>query len=162
MVWCFKVLIYFYDNLTIKDHFQVNKGKVIDMRSAKIILSLTFVFILIVLTGCERKAEPIDLPSIENVKSIEAITIEGDRVDITESGQIETIMTALIVAEPIQVKSVNDQPTNVDAYRTININTVGESTVVYYYDKNSKHYIEQPYRGIYELEDNLEVILLQE
>ncbi|MDO4392788.1 MAG: DUF5301 domain-containing protein [Bacillota bacterium] len=117
---------------------------------------------MIVLTGCERKAEPIDLPSIENVKSIEAITIEGDRVDITESGQIETIMTALIVAEPIQVKSVNDQPTNVDAYGTININTVGESTVVYYYDKNSKHYIEQPYRGIYELKDNLEVILLQE
>ena len=47
-------------------------------------------------------------------------------------------------------------------YGTISINTVGESTVVYYYDKDSKHYIEQPYRGIYEMEDYLEETLLQE
>ena len=65
-------------------------------------------------------------------------------------------------AEPTRLESVNNQPANVDAYGTISINTDGESTVVYYYDKDSKHYIEQPYRGIYELKDNLEETLLQE
>ena len=81
---------------------------------------------------------------------------------ITEVSQMEKVTTALSAAEPTRVQSVNDQPTNVDAYGTISINTVGESIVVYYYDKDSKHYIEQPYRGIYELEDNLEETLRQE
>ena len=65
-------------------------------------------------------------------------------------------------AEPTRAQSVNDQPANVNAYGTININTAGEATVVHYYDKDSKHYIEQLYRGIYELKDNLEETLLQE
>ena len=111
------------------------------------ILILTMICILTVLAGCGKKAEPIDLPSNEAV---------------TEANQIETVMTALSAAEPTRLESVNDQPTNVDAYGTISINTVGESTVVYYYDKDSKHYIEQPYRGIYEMEDYLEETLLQE
>ena len=118
--------------------------------------------ILTVLAGCGKKAEPIDLPSNEAVTSIEVITIDGAKTDITETTQIETVMTALSAAKPTRVQSVNDQPANVDAYGTISINTAGEATVVYYYDKDSKHYIEQPYRGIYELEDNLEETLRQE
>ena len=118
--------------------------------------------ILTVLAGCGKKAEPIDLPSNEAVISIEVFTLDGAKADITEANQIETVMTALSAAEPTRLESVNDQPTNVDAYGTISINTVGESTVVYYYDKDSKHYIEQPYRGIYEMEDYLEETLLQE
>ena len=126
------------------------------------VLIITMICILTVLAGCGKKAEPIDLPSNEAVISIEVITLDGAKADITEANQIETVMTALSAAEPTRLESVNDQPTNVDAYGTISINTVGESTVVYYYDKDSKHYIEQPYRGIYELEDNLEETLFQE
>lgn len=127
-----------------------------------LLLILTIICILTVLAGCRKKAEPIDLPSNEAVISIEIITIEGTKADITETNQIETVMTALSAAEPTRLESVNDKPTNVDAYGTISINTVGESTVVYYYDKDSKHYVEQPYRGIYEMEDHLEESLLQE
>ncbi|MST51608.1 DUF5301 domain-containing protein [Hornefia butyriciproducens] len=126
------------------------------------ILIITMICILTVLAGCGKKAEPIDLPSNEAVTSIEVITIDGAKADITETTQIETVMTALSAAKPTRVQSVNDQPANVDAYGTISINTAGEATVVYYYDKDSKHYIEQPYRGIYELEDNLEETLRQE
>lgn len=125
-------------------------------------LIITMTCILTVLAGCGKKAEPIDLPSNEAVTSIEVITIDGAKTDITETTQIETVMTALSAAKPTRVQSVNDQPANVDAYGTISINTAGEATVVYYYDKDSKHYIEQPYRGIYELEDNLEETLFQE
>ena len=106
------------------------------------VLIITMICILTVLAGCGKKAEPIDLPSNEAVISIEVITLDGAKADITEANQIETVMTALSA--------------------TISINTVGESTVVYYYDKDSKHYIEQPYRGIYEMEDYLEETLLQE
>lgn len=106
-----------------------------------LLLILTIICILTVLAGCRKKAEPIDLPSNEAVISIEIITIEGTEADITETNQIETVMTALSAAEPTRLESVNDKPTNVDAYGTISINTVGESTVVYYYDKDSKHYL---------------------
>jgi predicted small lipoprotein YifL len=128
----------------------------------KMIAFLLTVICVVMLAGCGKKAEPIDLPSNEAVISIEVITLDGAKADITEANQIETVMTALSAAEPTRLESVNDQPTNVDAYGTISINTVGESTVVYYYDKDSKHYIEQPYRGIYEMEDYLEETLLQE
>ena len=118
----------------------------------KIVILLAIVCI-VMLAGCGKKAEAIDLPSNEAVTSIEVITIDGAKADITETTQIETAT---------RVQSVNDQPANVNAYGTISINTAGEATVVYYYDKDSKHYIEQPYRGIYELKDNLEETLLQE
>lgn len=70
-------------------------------------------------------------------------------------------MTALSATESTREQSVNDKPTKVDAYGTININTDDESTVVYYYDIGGKHYLEQPYIGIYKLEDSLEDTLLQ-
>lgn len=120
------------------------------------------VFILVLLFGCGKKAEPIDMPLNDAVKSIEIITTDGAKVDITENSQILTVMAALSTASPTRAESVNDQPMNIDAYGTISIHTASESTVVYYYDKDSKHYIEQPYRGIYELEDSLEAVLLQE
>ena len=126
------------------------------------VLIITMICILTVLAGCGKKAEPIDLPSNEAATSIEVITTDGAKVDITEASQIEIVITALSAAEPTRVQSVNDQPASVDAYGTISIKTAGESTVIYYYDKDSKHYIEQPYRGIYEMEDYLEETLLQE
>ena len=80
-----------------------------------LLLILTTICILTVLAGCGKKAEPIYLPSNEAVIRIEAITIDGAIVYITEADQIKTVMTALSAAEPTRVRSVNDQPTNVDA-----------------------------------------------
>ena len=124
----------------------------------KMIAVLITVVCIVMSVGCGKKAEPIDLPSNEAVISIEVIAIDGAKVDITEASQIETVMTALSAAEPTRTQSVNDQPTNVDAYGTVSINTDSESTVVYYYDKDSKHYVEQPYRGIYEMEDYISAL----
>ena len=100
------------------------------------------------------------MPSNDAVTSIKVATLGGAKIDITEAGQIEIVMDALSAAEPTRAQSVDDQPTNVDAYGTVSINTAGESTVVYYYEKDGKHFIEQPYRGIYKIEDSLEGLLL--
>ena len=91
-----------------------------------------------------KKADPIDLPSSGGVTSIEFVTLTEAKVDITEARHIKKIMDALKTAEPTRMQSVNDQPTNVDTCGTDNIKTTAETTVVYYYNKNSKHYIEQP------------------
>ena len=103
-----------------------------------------------------KKAAPIDIPPIDDTISIEVITIGGSKADILDKNQIEAVMNHLISAEPTRIQSVNDQPTNEEAFGTININTDDVVWVLYYYEKNGKHYIEQPYRGVYELKENFE------
>ena len=121
---------------------------------------VTILFAIALLSGCGEMAEPIDIPSKDAVTSIEVMTSDGAGDNITETAQIEMIMNDLNAAEPTRLQSVNDQPTNVDVYGTVSIKTAGEVVVLYYYDKDGKHYIEQPYRGIYELEESIEDRLL--
>ena len=121
---------------------------------------VTILFAIALLSGCGKMAEPIDIPSKDAVTSIEVMTSDGAGENITETAQIEMIMNDLNAAEPTRLQSVNDQPTNVDVYGTVSIKTAGEVVVLYYYDKDGKHYIEQPYRGIYELEESIEDRLL--
>ena len=121
---------------------------------------VTILFAIALLSGCGKMAEPIDIPSKDAVTSIEVMTSDGADENITETAQIEMIMNDLNAAEPTRLQSVNDQPTNVDVYGTVSINKAGDVVVLYYYDKDGKHYIEQPYRGIYELEESIEDRLL--
>ena len=121
---------------------------------------VTILFAIALLSGCGKMADPIDIPSKDAVTSIEVMTSDGAGENITETAQIEMIMNDLDAAVPTRLQSVNDQPTNVDVYGTVSINTAGEVVVLYYYDKDGKHYIEQPYRGIYELEESIEDRLL--
>ena len=72
------------------------------------VLIITMICILTVLSGCGKKAEPIDLPSNDAVTSIEVITIDGAKADITEASKIETIMATLSAAKPTRAQSVND------------------------------------------------------
>lgn len=72
---------------------------------------------------------------------------------------MEQILYIVRDAEPTRSQSVNDQPTNVDAYGTITINTDADPTVVYYYEKDGKYYVEQPYVGIYRLDFNPEAVM---
>ena len=67
---------------------------------------------------------------------------------------------SMYLEDVTRLQSVNDQPTNVDVYGTVSIKTAGEVVVLYYYDKDGKHYIEQPYSGIYELAESIEDRLL--
>ena len=122
----------------------------------KKIIAAAIVFALALLAGCGEKAEPIDIPSDDAVTSIEVITLSGAKADIPEASQIEIVMDALRAAKPTRTRSVSDQPANVDVYGTVSINTTGEATVVYYYDKDGKHFIEQPYRGVYELDKSID------
>lgn len=128
----------------------MSKRKTIITNVLLVIVILSVWFIL------PRKAAPIDIPPIDDTISIEVIKIGGGKADILDMNQIETVMNHLISAEPTRTRAVNDQPTNVEAFGTININTGDVVWVLYYYEKNGKHYIEQPYRGVYELKESFE------
>jgi len=121
------------------------------MKKTQNIIAVFIAIMMILLAGCGKKAESIDITSGDIVTSIEVITTNGSKVDITEADQIKDVVNALKAAEPTRMESVNDQPTNVDSYGTVSINTDDGSTEIYYYDKDGKHYLEQPYTGIYEM-----------
>ena len=129
------------------------------MKKKKRFTAAAIVLALALLAGCGSLAAPIDLPPDDAVTDIGIVTIAGDEITVTEPGRIEAILNLLRAAEPTRRPSVNDQPTNVTAYVTVSIHADGQTTVVYYYEKNGGHCIEQPYRGIYRTKDGLEDLL---
>ena len=50
---------------------------------------------------------------------------------------------------------IQDYP-SAEEYGTINIENNGGMTTMFYYEENGKYYIECPYKGIYEIENNFE------
>lgn len=131
------------------------------MKKTNRIIMAAILLSLALLAGCGKRAAPIDLPSDDAVTAVRMITMSGEEISFTEPRRIKVAMDLLRAAEPTRTPSVNDQPTNVASYGTVSIYAGGQSTVVYYYEKDGSHYIEQPYRGIYRTADNLEDLLSQ-
>lgn len=111
---------------------------------------------IVSLVGCGKTAEPISLPASVDVTKIDIETPDGARISFNVFSDIEQIVETLNGAEPTRTPSVNDQPTNVDAYGRVSIDSGGETTVLYYYDRDGRHFVEQPYAGIYELKQSFE------
>ena len=129
------------------------------MKKTHRIIMAAILLALALLAGCGKKAAPIDLPSDDAVAAVGMITMSGEDIYFTDPDRIKAAMDILRAAEPTRRQSVNDSPTNVARYGIVSIYAGGQTTVVYYYEKDGKHYIEQPYRGIYRPEDGIEAIL---
>ena len=136
-------------------------GRMEDMKQTNRIITAAILLALALLAGCGKPAAPIDLPSDHAVTEVGGVTINGEEFAVTEPDQIEAVMRLLRAAEPTRRQSVNDSPSNVASYGIVSIYAGDRTTVVYYYEKDGKHYIEQPYRGIYRLEDSPEDLLFQ-
>lgn len=135
-------------------------GVNVKMKKKKVIAAV-ILLALVLLAGCAKPAAPMDLPPDDAVTGVSIVTTTGDEVAVTEPGKIEAVMNLLRAAKPTRRQSVNDQPTNVASYGTVNLHADGQATVVYYYEKDGGHYIEQPYRGIYRAEASPEDLLRQ-
>ena len=119
------------------------------------------VLALALLAGCGKPAAPMDLPPDNAVTEAVIVTMNGGKIAVTEPDRIEAVMHFLRAAEPTRTPSVNDQPTNVAAYGTVSVNAGGRTTVVYYYEKDGRYYLEQPYQGIYRTAYSPEDLLSQ-
>lgn len=129
---------------------------IVKMKKTNKIITVLAVLALALLAGCGKRAAPIDLPPDTAVTEVCVVTMNGEEIAVTEPDRIEAVMRFLRAAEPTRRQSVNDRPTNVAIYGIVTIRAGDRTTVVYYYEKSGGYYIEQPYQGIYRIENSLE------
>lgn len=108
--------------------------------------------------GCGKKGKAPELPNAGDVESISITTIEGAEIRYSETKMIQDILECLSEAKKTKEQSVQDFPVNQE-YGRIDIANNGGTTTVFYYEEKGKHYIEQPYEGIYETEKNFEDVI---
>ena len=114
-----------------------------------ILLSIGMIMcILLSACGTSAKADPIVLPTTEDIISISA-SDDNATATCTEGEQIGEIMSILMDMESTSKSSVNDSP-NVDEYVKIDLNCSDNTvTTIFFYEDSGTRYVEQPYQGIY-------------
>ncbi len=127
----------------------------------KLIIAMVFIIVL-VLSGCVNKtepieppskADPIELPPINEIISVEITTGIEDIIHKDEAW-IKSFIQKVSEATPTSKKSVQDVPT-VSKYTRVDI--VGDKKIssIFIYEENSEYYIEQAYRGIYKTDETI-------
>lgn len=115
------------------------------------ILSVLWVIAAVLTGGWGRAADPVSLPEPGDVCSICLVSAAGAERETADREEIAALLQTLREASPTRMASVNDAPGNGTAYGTITIRTDDGETVLYFYDRDGTHYLEQPYQGIYTL-----------
>lgn len=120
-----------------------------------LVLALVCVFRLI---GCGQQAEPIVLPAVDEIDSINITTFDNNEITCSDEEWIEQFIDILSNTETTTKESVQDIP-NVENYGKLDISYDNKITTVFYYAERGKYYIEQPYQGIYVTDVDIEAFL---
>ena len=116
-------------------------------RIAMHIISLIVVFLLSACSS-QKVADPIVLPEAGDLTSISVVSGDITATSIDEQWMAD-FMAILTDMESTSQSSISDAP-NVEGYIIINLNcSDGSVKTVFFYEKNGKEYVEQPYQGIY-------------
>ena len=107
----------------------------------------------LLLVGCSKTASPIRLPDLNNISSIN-ISFEENKIHHTNKTWINDVILEIKNAKATRKESVQDEP-KVEEYIKIDIKYSGNTSTLFAYENKKKYYIEQPYQGIYEIDDNL-------
>jgi len=127
------------------------------MKKTTLLLVLIFSFVF-ALVGCSKQAEPIVLPAVDEIDSIEITAINGSQVSYSDKEWIEQLLSVFLQAEATTLQSIQDVP-NVENYGKVDISNNGGITTVFYYVDSGKYYIEQPYQGIYETDVDIDALI---
>lgn len=123
----------------------------------KFILLLMLIILTLSITACQS-AKDISLPDHKNIASIE-LEYGEQKCQVSDKNIIEEVISEVAKsAKYTNIQSVNDQPTNVDSFITIKFNLgIDESaqSIAYIYQRKGKVYIEQPYTGIWRVDDKV-------
>lgn len=123
----------------------------------KFILLLMIIILTLSITACQS-AKDISLPDPKNIVSME-LEYGEQKCQVSDKKIIEEVISEVAKsAKYTNIQSVNDQPTNVDSFITVKFNhSIDESaqSIAYIYQRKGRTYIEQPYTGIWRVDDNI-------
>lgn len=94
----------------------------------------------------------LDILNLDEISSVTIDTLSefGKIKEITDKETIETVYN-VFNNKTTQTESTNDNPINPEILFSVTFkNENGDYKLAYIYKKDNKHYIEQPYNGIYE------------
>ena len=82
------------------------------------------------------------------------VSFEGKKIFHSDKLWINDVVSKMGDAKPTRKESVQDVP-KVDNYIKVDFKVKKENFTVFAYEEKGKYYIERPYQGIYEIDDNL-------
>lgn len=112
----------------------------------------------LILSSCVKKADPIVLPSIDEIIAVEIVSGNEDIIQ-TDKVWIKSFVQKINEAKPTSKESIQDVPTKPE-YIRVDFVSDGKISSIFVYKENSKYYIEQPYKGIYETDDTIQEFLI--
>ena len=105
------------------------------------------------LVACGKKAAPIMLPQTDEITSID-ITVGESTVSHSDKTWISEIIADISSSEPTKKESVQDVP-QAESYIKIDFQFETGTSTIFAYEDSGKYYIEQPYQGIYRIDNQL-------
>ena len=110
------------------------------------------------LFGCGKQVEPITLPDISEIDSIDITTFDGSQISYSDKEWIEQFITVINQSKATNQESIQDVP-NVDVFGKVDVLNNGKVTTIFYYVNEERFCIEQPYQGIYETDVNINTLV---
>lgn len=125
----------------------------------KYIIIAIAILLTISLSACGNKKQ-ITLPKPDDIIEIKIMKNNSEYIKkFTYKEDISNMITKISEnADSTSKESVNDQPTNVNEYIIIEFShkfVDGSSSIIYLYKDKGTTYVEQPYVGIWKLNQNI-------
>lgn len=124
------------------------------MKKANLFFLITMIVIGCFLSGCAEKNNAEIVKESSNLQEINLTLYNGKSVNVTESEKVEDIVKVINSAESTKEESVQDVP-NAKQYGKIILVSKEDERTLYYYEREGKYYIEEPYVGIYQCDQDL-------
>lgn len=114
--------------------------------------------LLLALTGCGIWNEVMTLPEAEEISAVRVEQMDGKVTRYEDGESIRRIVDVLSGGRVTDRRSVQDVP-QAKRYGTVYLENHGGTTVAFYYEEHGSWFVEQPYQGIYQVEEDLEGVL---
>lgn len=114
--------------------------------------------LLLILAGCRTWNGAITLPEAEEISAVRVERMDGKETRYEDGESVRRIVDALSSGTATDRRSVQDVP-QAKRYGTVYLENHGGTTVAFYYEEHGSWFVEQPYQGIYKVEEDLEGML---
>lgn len=100
------------------------------------------------------KAEPIQLPEMEELLSLTLSSTASDEIISLDTADAPTLFAYFSQSKSTRRQAIDDLPTE-KVYYTLSARTARREYRYFIYEKSGQTYVEAPYEGIYEAQTEL-------